>query len=222
MQSRYLSIVKATDRDTLDVLKDWIGGMISTGTFQMVATLDASIIEVFKPSSSNTEQLEVHESDEDELMGNATPTPPSRPKPLRKPARVTSDMEVDDEDLLGQPTTILSKSTVRLQPSVLVPERSIGIKTGFPTSRRPPKRSRDSDTAANTKRTRIERKEPEYEDSEGEEDKEKHPDLLREPLAEKMRAFERREEIVNLRGVRVNAKSRVRLADVPGLLSKVW
>ena len=61
----------------------------------------------------------------------------------------------------------------------------------------------------------------EYKDSDNEEEQEKEPDLFRETFEEKTQAFGRRNKIVSLKGAKFKAKTRVSLALVPGLLSKV-
>ena len=162
-----------------------------------------------------------------------------RPEPKKKPIRPIVVMDVDEEDYEeeeGSEDSLLihsdgysetpkpSRGGKRAKAVVVVPQRSVSTRAGVQSEAGSSKRSRDSGEGLPIKRKRIEVASSEseaYEDSDNEEEREKEPDLFRETLEEKIRAFGRRNEPVSLKGAEFRAKTRVTLSLVPGLLSKV-
>ena len=161
-----------------------------------------------------------------------------RPGPTKKPVRPIIVMDVDEdyeeqeesEDSLlihsdgYSETPKPSRGGKRAKAVVVVPQRSVSTRAGVQSEAGSSKRSRDSGEGLPIKRKRIEvtpSESEEYEDSDNEEEREKEPDLFRETLEEKIRAFGRRNKPVSLKGAEFRAKTRVTLSLVPGLLSKV-
>ena len=159
--------------------------------------------------------------------------------PTKKPVHPIVVMDVEEEDYKGQeesddsllidsdgysetPKPLRSGKWARAV--VVVLQRPVLTKAGVQSEASSSKRSRDSRKELPVKQKRIEVTPSEskaYEDSNNEEEWEKELDLFRETLEEKVRAFGRRKEIVSLKGAEFQAKTRVTLALVPGLLSKV-
>ena len=163
-----------------------------------------------------------------------------RPEPKKKPARPIAKMDVDEEeqedqeesedsllihsDEYSEETPRSSKGGKRVQAVVVVPRSSLLTRKGHSSDAGSSKRSRGSGEGSSVKRKRVEESPSvvdEYVDSDNEEERERQSDLLRETYEEKAKAFERRGESISLRGVTFLAKTRIKLALVPGLLGKV-
>ena len=162
-------------------------------------------------------------------MVSASPTPPIRSKATKKPVRAmveSDEMEVEEFTPGVLPKT--AKKADRARGIAGVSKGMIARKGPSETeANMSGKRPRRSGELTAPKRVKITNKMTDtggpdhYEESDHEEDKERHPDLLRESLEEKTMAFERRHDHISLKGVTVPDLSRIRLSTIPSLLSKV-
>ena len=192
---------------------------------------------LFLPSSPTGSEDDQLDKDVEMDTRSVPEKPKGRPRPVPKPRAPLLETDELEEDFPAP------KSKPKAVRKTVLSLKTAGTSTGTRTREEAPqpeagtsgKRPRQSGEMTEPKRVKIAEKEKGKEKEKAPSrslreyvevditpaQEETHPDLLREPLEEKIAAFQRRNEKTDLKGVLVSELSRVRLSEVPGLLDKV-